>query len=193
MWFHLGRRSSGDEMPDANSAPQHRIGFQCRRVDADPPALEQAGVGQPLHGLLGAPAVVAMSDDCADGVLVGSRADDRESDGDSHHVLARRSRAGDRMTTKSRPGDTEPRHGPDVTGPRRPARGPRMDRPRGRMDRAGCGACSRSITSSSGRPSPGSRPRLTKCNGSRRSASTGAPSRTGKARLPLQRRAKRPS
>ena len=29
----------------------------------------------------------------------GPGADDRESDGDSHHVLARRSRAGDRMTT----------------------------------------------------------------------------------------------
>ena len=41
-----------------------------------------------------------------------------------------------------------------------------------------CAGCSRSITSSSGRPSDGSRPRPTRCNGSRRSASTGEPSRT---------------
>ena len=38
----------------------------------------------------------------------GSRADDRESDGDSHHVLARGSRAGDRMMTSPAQATTNP-------------------------------------------------------------------------------------
>ena len=64
-----------------------------------------------------------------------ARADDCESDGTPHHLLARRSRAGDRVMSPA-PSRDEPRRDPDRAGPRRPARGPWMVRPRGRMARA---------------------------------------------------------